>query len=122
MPARMKWQDWASFGLAVWLAISPWLLGFSAHEAATANAVLVGLFLIAISLFELWFPEMAQEWLNLAAGIWLLAAPPVLGFAGYAAPALDAVVVGVLVAGLAAWAMSLDKAIGKWWHDHVTGH
>jgi hypothetical protein len=23
---------------------------------------------------------------------------------------------------LAAWAMSLDKEIWKWWHDHVTGH
>src|SRR6185503_7651336 len=46
-----KWQDWASFALGLWLAISPWVMGYADHEAATWNAVGVGLSLALASHF-----------------------------------------------------------------------
>ena len=33
-----RWQDWASFALGLWLAVSPWLADYAAHDVATANA------------------------------------------------------------------------------------
>jgi hypothetical protein len=111
-----KWQDWASFALGLWLAISPWIAGYSEHEAATANAVIVGLALALASHFEcVACDEAPAEWLNLAAGIWLVCAPFTLDFASRVASA-NSIAVGAFVALLAASALSLDKHIGKLWH------
>src|SRR5258707_11861414 len=43
MTAATKWQDWASFALGLWPPVSPWALGYSHLEAATANAAFMGL-------------------------------------------------------------------------------
>lgn len=111
-----KWQDWASFALGLWLAISPWIAGYSEHEAPTANAVIVGLALALGSHFEcVACDEAPAEWLNLAAGIWLVCAPFTLDFASRVASA-NSIAVGAFIALLAASALSLDKHLGKLWH------
>jgi hypothetical protein len=115
--ATAKWQDWASFALGLWLAVSPWIVGYSEHEAATANAIVLGLALALGSHFECvaCADEVRAEWLNLAAGIWLVCAPFTLEF-GSTVAAANSVVVGAFVALLAASALSLDKRIGKLLH------
>jgi hypothetical protein len=123
----MRWQDWASLALGAWLAVSPWTLGFSGHDWATWNAVAVGVALTGYAFIEIDLPKPWEEWVNLVLGVWLMASPLVLGFIAEAAAAWNAVFVGVLVIVLAAWAMSLDKEIGRWWHErwwhkNVTGH
>ncbi len=111
--ATTKWQDWTSFALGLWLAMSPWLLGYVHEEAATANAALVGLILALGSHFEVSFDEVAAEWFNLAFGAWLVLAPFVLAFE---APEVivNSIVVGTMVAALACSALSLDKDLGRW--------
>ena len=47
----MAWQEWANLALGVWLAISPWLLGFGGLFAATWNAVIAG---AVVALLALW--------------------------------------------------------------------
>lgn len=113
MKAGAKWQDWTSFALGLWLAVSPWALDFSHHEAATANAAFMGLALALGSHFEVSFDEMQAEWFNLAAGLWLMIAPFLLGFTEQRAAAVDGVVVGALVAILACSALSLDREVAK---------
>ena len=114
-----RWQEWSSYGLGLWLAVSPWMLGYSHVEAATANAAIVGLVLALGSHFEVSFDDRSVEWFNLAAGLWLALAPFVLGFGGWSV-VLNSIVVGTLVTGLAGSALSLDKELGKWWHGRVT--
>jgi hypothetical protein len=117
-----KWQEWASFVLGLWLAMSPWIFGYADDQhAATANAAFVGIALALGSHFQVSFDECTAEWLNLAAGVWLVAAPFVLGFAGVGVPSANCVAVGTLVIALAASALSLDKHIEKWWHKRVAG-
>jgi hypothetical protein len=111
-----RWQDWASFALGLWLAVSPWVAGFSAHEAPTANCAFLGLALALGAHFELALDEVGAEWLNIAAGLWLIAAPFVLGFSHLPVASANSFVVGALVAALAASAMSLDKDFLDWWH------
>jgi len=112
-----KWQDWASFALGLWLAVSPWAAGYAEYEAATANAILVGLALALGSHFEcVACDDLPVEWLNLAVGVWLVSAPFVLEFASRVATA-NSIAVGAFVAALAASALSLDKHIGKLWHS-----
>ena len=113
-----KWQDWASFALGLWLAVSPWIAGYSEHNAATANAIFLGLALALGSHFECvaCADQQPAEWFNLAAGIWLVCAPFALDFGSRVATA-NSVAVGAFVALLAASALSLDKQIGRLWHN-----
>jgi hypothetical protein len=115
--ATAKWQGWASFALGLWLAMSPWICGYADdHHVATGNAAFMGIALALASHFEVVIDADFAEWLNLAAGTWLAAAPFFLGFAAAAVPAINSIAVGMLVTALAASALSLDKQIEKWWH------
>jgi hypothetical protein len=121
--ATSKWQHWASFTLGLWLAVSPWVVGYHEHEAATANAAFLGLALALGSHFELSFDQVEAEWLNLGAGLWLVLAPFVLDFTTSRPVATaNSVAVGILVAALAASALSLDKEIGKLLAKRAAGH
>jgi hypothetical protein len=122
-----RWQDWASFTLGLWLALSPWIVGYTEHESATGNAVFLGLALALGCHFEATFDESAPEWINLAAGLWLVIAPFVVGFSSLHVATANSIAVGSLVAVLAASALELDKEFGRlWskhgWHKRVAGH
>jgi len=115
-----KWQDWASFVLGLWLALSPWLAGYVEHEAATANAIFVGLALALCSHFEcVACNEVPAEWMNLAVGVWLICAPFVLEFTSSPIGSANSVLVGGLVSALAVSALALDKHLGRLLHKRV---
>jgi SPW repeat len=95
-----QWEDWCSWGLGIWLCISPWALHFDLQTTATRAAVITGFLLIlleavTLSVFRAW-----EEWLNVAFGIWLVSVPWVLGVTGTAAT-VNFVVVGLVVLALA---------------------
>jgi hypothetical protein len=95
-----QWQDWCSWGLGIWLCISPWALRFDLEPGATRAAVATGFLLIlteavTLSVFRAW-----EEWINVVLGAWLIAAPWLLGVAS-AAAMVDLVVTGALVLTLA---------------------
>ena len=121
MTATARWQEWASFALGLWLAVSPWIVGYTEHEAATANAAFIGLTLALASHFEATFDQISAGWLNLGAGVWLVIAPFALGFASASVPTANSIAVGTFVAALAGSALSLDKEIGKLWHKLLAG-
>lgn len=115
-----RWRDWAMLILAAWLFVSPWVLGFAAGmapataegEAAAAteggrlaawNAWIVGAIVAALAIAAaVRFAEW-EDWVNLVLGAWLVVAPWALGFAALAAAAWNHVIVGALIAALAAW-------------------
>jgi|SRR5690349_21227586 len=119
--ALERWQDWTSFALGLWLAVSPWVAGFHQYEAPTANCVFVGLTVAMAAHFECTLDDCTAEWLNMAGGIWLVAAPFVCNFTHLPIPAANCIAVGTLVAALAGSALSLDKEIAKWlgWSKRV---
>jgi hypothetical protein len=113
---KTKWQDWTCFTLGLWLAVSPWAAGYHEYEAATMNAIFVGLGLAIASHFEcVACDDLPVEWLNLAVGLWLVWAPFMFDMGSRVAMA-NSIAVGAFVALLAASALSLDKQIGKLWH------
>jgi SPW repeat len=59
---------------------------------------------------------MSCEWLSLAGGLWLVVSPFVLGFEASNVAAVNAVVVGAFVALLSAWALELDRGLGRLWN------
>jgi hypothetical protein len=95
--ASTKWEDWASFVLGLWLAVSPWIAGYAEHELATGHAIVVGLVLALGSHFEcVACDEFPMEWLNLAVGVWLVCAPFTLEFGSRVAMANSIAVGGKL--------------------------
>ena len=109
------WQDPVNLVLGVWMIVSPWVLRYQAETTPTGNAVILGV-LIAIAALIALFRVMAwEEWVNVAFGVWLLVSPWILGFSGIAAAMTNAVIVGIVVAALALWALGTDKDIGGWW-------
>ena len=118
MGATTKWQDWGSFALGLWLAVSPWLAGYADNQTATANAAFVGTALALSAHFEIGCGGVACEWLQFVAGLWLMSAPFLLGFDAIAVPTANCLFVGGFVAGLALSALE----VGKWWrHSRFPG-
>jgi hypothetical protein len=120
MEKRMKhWQDPVNALLGAWLVLSPWAVGFADSTAATANAVLVGALLVAAALGAILVPKAWEEWVEVALGVWLIASPWLLGFAGIQAPMQNAIFSGLAVTILALWVLGTDDEYGGWLHRLV---
>lgn len=115
----LQWEDWAGIAVGAWMLASPWVLGYTDHSAATLNALFLATVLIIVELLNLDQHQPAEEWIDIAAGLWLLASPFVLSFASVTVAALNAVAVGALTVLLAALALSpLDEKVRLWWREH----
>jgi hypothetical protein len=113
------WQDPLNLILGVWMVVSPWALRHDANMVPTSNAVILGI-LIAVAALVALFKVMAwEEWVNVLLGVWLVISPWVLAFSGLMMAMWNAVIVGIVVAALALWALGTDKDIGGWW-SHAT--
>jgi hypothetical protein len=55
------WEEWTESALGLWLVVSPWIVGFSASEAAKANAILSGLVVLTLAL---WAVQDEKNWLG----------------------------------------------------------
>ena len=120
MPETKRWQDWVSFALALWLAVSPWLADYAAHDAATANAAVCGLALALVAHFCASCDYLSTEWFNLLGGLWLVASPFLLGFTVHPMAAGNAIVVGAFITLLSAWALGLDRELRLLWQRLIT--
>lgn len=93
--------------LAGLLFFSPWLFGLSTgaqwQTASVVGLIMAVLSIAAIAAFAVW-----EEWLNLAAGLILIALPWLLGFQNSDAMTID-VAIGIMVATLAALEVWLTR-------------
>jgi len=113
-----RWQDLGNLVLGAWLFVSPWIMQYPAEiPAATWNAYISGAVIVVFAAIAMYMPKIWEEGLNMALGIWMIVSPWILGFSTYRDVTINAVVVGVAVAALAAWAMLRDKDFIKWQHD-----
>lgn len=51
--AFAEWEEWATMILGLWVAASPWLLGF-AHAKAMPITIFIGGAIVFLSALELW--------------------------------------------------------------------
>jgi len=118
-----QWPNWLNLLLAIWLFISPWVIGF-AYGAGNAEAVtlpnagaaawnawviavIVGVLSIAaIAKLAVW-----EDWVNLVLGVWLFFSPWILGYAGLDAAMWNSLVVGFLIGLLAIWGIAAARSV-----------
>ena len=109
-----RWQDLGNIVLGAWLFISPWAMGYEETlRNASLNAHLAGLAIVVFAAVAVYMPRAWEEWINMALGLWTIISPWALGFSAERSVAMNAVIVGILVAALAAWAMARDKSFEK---------
>lgn len=103
---ELKWKesgvDVISLVLAVFLFLTPWIFGSVPDTTAAANAwisavIIGGLAVAALTKFAEW-----EEWVSLVLGLWVIVSPWALGFAAQTAAKSAHVIVGLIVAILAA--------------------
>jgi heme/copper-type cytochrome/quinol oxidase subunit 3 len=101
MKRNLMLMDWVNLVLAIALVISPWVLAFSTG-LATYNAVIAGLIIGLVAIGAIVAFAQWEEWVNLIVGAWVFISPFVLGFADSTAAMWTHVVIGLVVAVLAA--------------------
>jgi hypothetical protein len=110
--SRAKICDVVNLLLGTILFFSPWLFSLSAG-APRQIASTMGLFIAVLSVAALAAFAVWEEWLNLIAGVWLVAAPWLLGFEDSNAVMVD-VVIGIVVVVLATFEiwLAMDRRQG----------
>jgi hypothetical protein len=107
-----RWQDWANLALGTWMIVSPWALGFADPDnVAALSAWALGAGIVIFAGMAATMPKAWEEGINALLGVGLLASPWLLDFAAQQNATTNAVLVGVLVAAFALWAMVSDPAI-----------
>jgi len=99
--SRAKLCDIVNFSLGTILFFSPWLFSLSAG-APRQTASIIGLLIAVLSIPALAAFAVWEEWLNLAAGLWLIATPWLFSFEDSKAITVE-VLIGTAVAALAAF-------------------
>jgi len=95
------WQDWSDMLLGIWLATSPWILGFGNGDAVAAgNAVLVGSLIAILGALTFLAYHIVEQWIDVMLGVWLVLSPWLLPTAGSAAMVADFTLVGAAVLAL----------------------
>jgi heme/copper-type cytochrome/quinol oxidase subunit 3 len=84
------------------LLISPWLIGFEAVQTPTWTAVIGGGIIAVMALAAFARLLEWEEWVNLVTGLCVAASPWLLGFTTLASAAWTHIIIGLLVALLAA--------------------
>ncbi len=114
------WQDAVNAALGACLVLSPWAAGFSGDLVPTANAVIVGVALVAAALGAMLVPRAWEEWTEAVLGLWLIVSPWSLGFGPNAMARNVMVIAGVAVLVLAVWTLAVDKDYRAWLRELTT--
>ncbi|RFB81620.1 SPW repeat protein [Methylovirgula sp. 4M-Z18] len=54
LAAFAEWEEWLAFVVGIWVAVSPWLLGFTTYPAAMNLHLLVGVAVMVVSAAYIW--------------------------------------------------------------------
>lgn len=115
MTQLKHWQDPVNAVLGLFLALSPWLVGYQDQVLASWSAGIAGLLLCAVALGAVFVPRAWEEWSECALGVWMIASPWVLAFSAQRLATQTALWTGIVVVVLALWTLMTDKDYSGWW-------
>lgn len=82
MKEHRTWEDGVTLILGILIGLSPWLCQETGSSAANASAALSGLAILLLAQLEMISVKRWEETLLFLCGLWVVASPFVLGFAG----------------------------------------
>lgn len=105
-----RWQEWVSLAAGAWLFASPWILGFTAAPVASWTAYILGIVVVAASLWAMTVREARNvELIGGILGALVFVAPWVLGYTAERAARIDAWIVGAVVVVASLWAAMNER-------------
>jgi hypothetical protein len=120
-----RWQHWVIALSGLWMLVSHLVLRYAEfHSDVLWNTWVVGLAIILVSAgrFIAEILEATQDIVHAALGLWLMVLPWVLGFASRPTARNNCLVVGLIVAIMALWAMLVETDLRKWMSDRLHQH
>jgi hypothetical protein len=89
----------------IWLIISPFVLGFTNHNGAQWDCIIVGVIVAIIAAIRTWGPPRTAwlAWVNVILGIWMIVSPWIFGVSDVNAILWNGIISGIVVIVLAAW-------------------
>lgn len=119
---KLRWQDGVALLVGLWIAASPWILGFDAERGiGTWNAVIVGLLIAVLAAIDLDAPAMWEEGAMAALGAWSMLSAPVLGFLNDRDATMSMFWAGAVVVALAGWELFATMRKARL-DEHAHGH
>ena len=107
--AHKTWEDWVLMGLGVLILLSPWLAAAPLTGIGAASAIIIGMVVLVVAGLELFGVSRWEDAINLACGLWLIASPFLLGYGGAGQLRFWHIVLGALVALVAATEFWQDR-------------
>jgi len=87
----------------IWLIIAPFLLNYSARGGSVANDVIVGIVVLVLAGVQISgenYRTSWPSWINVLLGLWLIAAPFLLGYPSGSAAMWNDIILGIVVGAL----------------------
>ena len=113
-------ENWISLIIGIWVMLSPWIFPVRGPDsvlyARLLSDSLAGAFVIGAAAMALQDLQPKSEWISFVTGIWLIAAPWALGYAGETAPFWNSTITGAAI-----WTVSvlaLPIARDRWNREH----
>jgi len=120
--AQYRWQDILNLMLGIGVGISPWLLGYAETlQAATWNAVIVGVAIVVLAAIDIDVPAQWEEWTIVALGAWLAVSTYVFGLIEFRVAAMVTIGAALAIVVLGLWALFGAGALRRP-DDHAHGH
>ncbi len=106
------WAHVFTAALGIWLMVAPAVLDDG--RPVELNDRIIGPLVAAFAIIACWQVMRGLRWINVLLGVWLLAAPWVLGYEG-ATPKIQSMLAGALIAALSLVRGEADKRFGGGW-------
>ncbi|HEX2912344.1 MAG TPA: SPW repeat protein [Chloroflexia bacterium] len=117
----LRWIGWAGILGSLWLILGPFALGYNNSGAAYINDLIVGvlgLILTGFCTFTASQPatvglRQVAAWVTVAAGVWLVFSPWILGFNSMGDPTWNNLITGaltIILAGYAAFDLTMSAS------------
>jgi SPW repeat len=107
---KERWQDYLTTFVGVWVLFSLEVIHYFFPAVAFTSAIawshgLVGFALIVVGAAAVAGYQLWEEWVDVLLGLWLIASPWIIDFAGVAPLRWNAVLSGTVVVVLASWVL-----------------
>lgn len=107
------WEDCVSMGLGALIVLTSWMLGDVGSQTVAANAVIIGILVLALGASEFLDLRRWEESLETACGLWLMASPFIFGYADSGTLRYWHFILGAAVALLAVLELRQDWNLTK---------
>lgn len=110
------WQDALVLMIGIWLVASRWILTYRSPDTvgldiASWNFIVVGVTLVILGFIAITSYRLWQEWLDVAAAVWLIVSPWALGFHQAMPTAMwNAIICGLAVIVISGWVILSDRS------------